>query len=378
MNGTKRLQWIESLRIISMFMVIVLHICLKSGVLYKKNIHSAEYFTAWLIESFCYCAVNCYALITGYVMEGKMLSGSDRFRFSKILPLWLQVFYYSAIITVLIKIFMPYVNASLIAGFTPLLSNQYWYFSAYFGMFFFIPFMNILIDKITKKEYILLMSLLFAVFSFIPFMSLDIETKDLFGTSNGYSTIWLMILYFDGAFIKKYGNEIKIKKTVWAVLYLICSIIPTLCSVLVDFQSKNIHGEFLRDTDYGGTTLSYVSPFTVIAAISLFMLLKDTEIKNRAASAAINFLAPASFSIYLIHTQPLVFNKILVPMLSFLTDMNGILMILTIIALAIVMFFAMAAVDYIRIFIFRLLKISERSEKLFDMTANKLKSMRWK
>ena len=89
MNGTKRLQWIESLRIISMFMVIVLHICLQSGVLYNINVNSAEYFIAWFIKSFCYCAVNCYALITGYVMEGKTLSGSDRFRFSKILPLWL-------------------------------------------------------------------------------------------------------------------------------------------------------------------------------------------------------------------------------------------------------------------------------------------------
>ena len=118
MGSTKRLQWIESLRIISMFMVIVLHICSKSGVLYNINVNSPGYFMAWLIESFCYCAVNCYALITGYVMAGKTLSGSDRFRYSKIFPLWFQVFFYSAIITVLIKIFIPHINASLIAGFT--------------------------------------------------------------------------------------------------------------------------------------------------------------------------------------------------------------------------------------------------------------------
>ena len=288
------------------------------------------------------------------------------------------MFFYSVIITVLIKIFVPDINASLIAGFTPLLSSQYWYFTAYFGMFFFIPFMNILIDKITKKEYILLLSLLFMVFSFIPFIAMNIEQKDLFGAFNGYSTIWLMILYFAGAFIKKYGNEIKIKKAVWAALYLICSVIPALCSVLLDVQSQKAYGELLQNTAYGGKTLSYISPFTVIAAISLFMLLKDTEIKSRVVSAAINFLAPTSFSIYLIHTQPFVFNIILVSMLSFLTDMNWLLMTLSIIALAIVMFFAMSAVDYIRIFIFRLLKINERSEKLFDMTANKLKSMRWK
>ncbi len=245
MNGTKRLQWIELLRITAMIMVIVIHICFKSRVIYSSEVGSVKFFLAWLLESFSFCAVNCYALITGYVMVGKKLSGDgSRFRYSKIIPLWLQVFYYSVIITVLFKIFMPRVNSSLVAGFTPLLSSQYWYFNAYFGMFFFIPFINKLIDAMTKKEFIMLLSLMFVIFSFIAFMSLNAEENDLFGTVSGHSSVWLMILYFYGAFIRLYGNDIKIRKRVWAALYIACSVIPTLCSNFIDIQAKKLMENF--------------------------------------------------------------------------------------------------------------------------------------
>ncbi len=121
----------------------------------------------------------------------------------------------------------------------------------------------------------------------------------------------------------------------------------------------------------------YTSPFTVIAAISLFMLFKDMQIKNRAVSAMINFFAPASFSVFLIHYNPLVFLYIM-KHFTFLNDLNGILMTVCILFSAVIMFLVLGTADHIRILIFRLLKINERSEKLLDMTVNKLKSMRRK
>ncbi len=376
MNGAKRLQWIDSLRITAMIMIIVIHICFKSRVIYDSEVGSAKFFLAWLLESFSFCAVNCYALITGYVMAKKRLSGDgSRFRYSRIIPLWLQVFYYSAIITVLFKIFMPHENISLIAGFTPLLSSQYWYFNAYFGMFFFIPFMNILIEKMTKKEYILLLSLLFVIFSFIPFMSLNADENDLFGTVNGHSTVWLMILYFYGAFIRLYGNDIKVKKRIWAVLYMTCSVIPALCSLFVDIQSQKAYGEFMQNTGYGGKTFLYTSPFTVTAAISLFMLFKDKEIKSRAASAIINFLAPASFSVFLIHYNDLFLSHIM-KYFDFLNELNAASMTVCILLSAVIIFFVLGTVDHLRIFIFRLLKVNERSDALIEFTVRKLKGMR--
>jgi hypothetical protein len=49
-----------------MLMVVVLHILGQGGVLKTARPLSVEYEIAWFLEILCYCAVNCYALISGY------------------------------------------------------------------------------------------------------------------------------------------------------------------------------------------------------------------------------------------------------------------------------------------------------------------------
>ena len=59
---------IELLRILSMCMVVILHTLVQGGILRNSSLFSMEYELGWLMEISCFCAVNCYALITGYVM----------------------------------------------------------------------------------------------------------------------------------------------------------------------------------------------------------------------------------------------------------------------------------------------------------------------
>lgn len=58
---------IDFLRIISMFMIVILHILGNGGILASVQIGSSNYHLAWILEIASYCAVNCYALISGYV-----------------------------------------------------------------------------------------------------------------------------------------------------------------------------------------------------------------------------------------------------------------------------------------------------------------------
>ena len=58
---------IDLLRIISMFMVVVLHVVGHGGVLNATIGLTLKGEIAWAIEIASYCAVNCYALITGFV-----------------------------------------------------------------------------------------------------------------------------------------------------------------------------------------------------------------------------------------------------------------------------------------------------------------------
>lgn len=67
---TKRETNIDLLRIISTFFVLILHISGQDDIL-DFNSGGASYWIIWFLETCAYCAVNCFALISGYVMLNK-------------------------------------------------------------------------------------------------------------------------------------------------------------------------------------------------------------------------------------------------------------------------------------------------------------------
>ena len=89
---------IDLLRIVSMIMVVLLHVLGAGGLL--EATFGINNKIVWLLEVFAFCAVNCYALISGYV------GVNSKFKLSNILILWLQVFIYNFIIMHIIHLFL--------------------------------------------------------------------------------------------------------------------------------------------------------------------------------------------------------------------------------------------------------------------------------
>ena len=81
----QRNRGIDLLRMTAMWMVVILHILNKGGVLAAAAPLSAGQGTARLLETAAYCAVNCYGLISGYVGVQR------RFRYSGALALPVRV-----------------------------------------------------------------------------------------------------------------------------------------------------------------------------------------------------------------------------------------------------------------------------------------------
>lgn len=95
MNKKLRYEGIDLLRIISMLMVVVLHILGIGGVIENTVENTSNYYISNFMEHFCFCAVNLYALITGFVYI------KATYRFHKIVSLWCEVFFYSFLITII-------------------------------------------------------------------------------------------------------------------------------------------------------------------------------------------------------------------------------------------------------------------------------------
>lgn len=154
---------IELLRIVSMMMIVTLHVLGRGGVLEESVVGGGQYHAAYFMEIACYCAVDCYALISGYVMF------DSKFKYGKFILLMFQVYFYSLGITIVYLILKPeYVNIGcLIKSLFPILSKQWWYLSAYAGMYLFIPFMNSIVSTMKKKEVKMLNFSIILVFSFV-------------------------------------------------------------------------------------------------------------------------------------------------------------------------------------------------------------------
>ncbi len=194
LNGRERNYGIDVLKVISMYMVVVLHVLLWSGVIGNSSVSTGQFWMAWFMESAAYCAVNCFAIATGYLMCG------HKFKYRRIVPIILTALLYSVVITFVYTVFHPeYLNAIVILKLPPVLGNNWWYLTSYFCLFFFIPYINILIERLSKKQFFVLLLSGFLLISATNVIAAEV---DLMETTWGYSVWWLMYCYLIGAWIK--------------------------------------------------------------------------------------------------------------------------------------------------------------------------------
>lgn len=209
----KRNTGINLFKLFSMFMIALLHV-LGMGGITGAAAGTSSYYPVYLMQNAAFCAVNCYALISGYLMLGKKIKPS------RITELWFEIFFYSVgLSAIMISIYREFFSAqNIVYALTPIISKQYWYMTAYFLMYLFIPMMNKFAEAADKKSFtaVIAVILLLTTGSFII-------GKDGFKFSEGYSPIWLMVMYLVGAYMKKFGVGTKMK---WysALLFYIISV----------------------------------------------------------------------------------------------------------------------------------------------------------
>ena len=63
-----RIYGIDLLRIMSMMMVLILHVFSNGGVLFQLIPNTKNYYVGWFLEAMCFCAVDIFAIMTGYLM----------------------------------------------------------------------------------------------------------------------------------------------------------------------------------------------------------------------------------------------------------------------------------------------------------------------
>lgn len=344
---------INLFKLFSMFMIALLHVLGMGGII-EAAAGTSSYYPVYLMQNAAFCAVNCYALVSGYLMLGKEIKPS------RITELWFEVFFYSVSISAIMMIVYRdlFSARNIVYAVTPIISNQYWYMTSYFMMYLFVPMMNKFADAANKKVF----TATIVVILVLTTGSLMIK-QDGFILNDGYSPIWLMIMYLVGAYMKKFNVGAKMKKWLALLLYVISS----LCSFILCVFSKKLLKIMLgNDISY----LSYTSPFVVLSAIFLFIFFSKLKF-GKKTEKLINYITPAALGVYLIHTHPLVFNKLMKDIAMPLVNHGTAAMIFGSVAMALAVFIICIVIDLLRIQLFRLIRINALCKKLDEVFNSK-------
>lgn len=293
----KREYGIDLLKIMAMTGVIAHHI-LNAGADIKVDetcqcVGGVMYCFEQLWHCLCYCAVDVFVMATGYIMCRL------GFKYIRIFKLWRQVVGYSLAICAVALCFGVKVSARDWANACfPILTNQYWFFTQYFALFFTIPFLNRLLDNLSRRELIILLGTGFGLLSCAALLA----GTDLFVTKWGYCYLWFMYLYILGAAIWKLELVQRIRSWLaWTALLVGC-IVSAGGVIGAEVLPKIIGG----GARIGDLAYSYTSPSLVLEAVALFVIFGKLEIKADWFKRVIVFLAPSTFIVYIAHTNGLV------------------------------------------------------------------------
>lgn len=331
---------IDLLRALSIFMVVVLHI---STLVIAKATQPYTYVDDIAVgfESITYCAVNIFAMISGYVCFGK------KFRLSRAANVWVQgLTYYLGIFGVLAIICGTVDSRELIEHFFPVTEKAYWYLSAYILLLFLMPLLDRIIDSFDKKEHLMSLVLvtLFAEIGLTYAMA-------MWPFGEGYTAMWLAAMYLFGAYFRKYGL-LKLKKRSLLLIFFACA--------AVMFASKYSMRYITLEPKYFGrydrAFFRYTALPCVIEAIVLFNFFAKLRITGKKIRAFISFFSSASLAVYLIHSHPHIL-KYYFPKLSFVMNYRIRYLIPMVILLAAAIYIVCALVEYLRKIVFKYLRI---------------------
>lgn len=339
---------IDALRILAMYMIVVLHINGGGGVISGSDKLSLNYWAVYFLEILSYGAVDCYALISGYV-------GYDsEYKPYSIIRLWVRVVFYTFIITLLFSVFIPKeISVSIwIRAVFPITFQQYWYFSAYVILFLFMPILNAGIRFVSKRYlFISICSLL----GLISILQILIQGNSLF-INHGYTACWLMILYICGAYIKKYSFLSNIKKYVFLLGYFFMIFITWLskmCIELVLDRFLSLSGK------WGDYLVDYTSPTILLGAVFLCLFFVQEQF-NPKSEKAIKKIAPLTFSVYLIHNHPLVMQYCIKDRFVVYATYPVVIEVTAILGTALLILVICICIDYLRDILFKWSRIDSK------------------
>ena len=282
---------IDLLRTFLMFLIISGHLLVHTGVRESLVLYSPKWIFTWSYQSIALCAVNCFVLISGYFSN----VNSHKLKLKKIIQLYGQVLFYSVGIYVILLLtgVKNFSAADAIHSIFPVLSGQYWFFSSYILLLILMPFLNVMLSKLSNYSLKLLTIIIVVVFYVVPLFSIVFMQYDI---TEGMGIIGFITLYVIGHSLRRL--KIKISK-----LNCVIGLVVNCAVIIASKFALSFLVNRLEIEAGTGLLYHYNTIFQLINAALLLLLFKDIKLNNKVAKVA-KFIGASAFGIYLLHEHP--------------------------------------------------------------------------
>lgn len=288
----------DILRTISMITIVVNHVFIDSGIIgssvqFFMVPQGANYVLGNLLLSCFYLiGVNCFVMITGYFLITRV--GNN---FKKIASIWCHAWFYLFGITLVFYILGLYDTTwkDLINSFLVVHGNLNWFVKCYIGLLLVAPFLSILAQSITRRQYLLLLIVL-TLLSTNLIKPINFPYGGLFDSSQGSSLSWFCYLYLVAGYISLY--KVKLSSQVCMVVAVLAwLVISAQLLVKIVFYTSNECFVFHNIGSYNGALF--------VLSLSVFCAIANSNYalpKSRLGRLMFN-ISPYMFGVFLLHSH---------------------------------------------------------------------------
>jgi len=339
---SRRSYGLDLVKILAMINIINLHI--NNKIYYSKlNPQNLKFKQLYRFEAFSYWPVNAFGLISGIV-------GYKKYKFVNIIYIWFIYNFYSIFFSIHLYYKSKIDTKKLILSFFPIGIRKNWYINAYIFMYLFLPFITNSINSINKIFYGKIVLYFFFIYSiYHTIIKYNMKNTNFNFILEGYSSLWLLILYIIGGFIGRfYINKISIPNFLFLLIYIICSLISS------EYVFYSIRKYNFPNTLF----LSYNSPTIILQAFSLIFFFSNIKINNKYLIKVISLIYPLNLSVTIIHLG-LFLSQIqpMLKLLKFTKELSPNNLFFKIYGISILLYFICIFMDYFRFLLFKLFRI---------------------
>ncbi|MFN5459946.1 MAG: acyltransferase [Bacteroidota bacterium] len=287
----KNLDWINSLRVLATFSVIVLHVAAR--ILYQYgSIPNLNWWTGNIYDSSARFCVPIFLMISGTLIFSKTYENTKEYFRKRVLRILFPFMFWS-LIYIAVGWFFKFNSGEYLSFKEVLLfvlvnlksgaSFHFWYIYMIIGLYLLFPIIGVWLQNSNKNgiKYFLGIWFLTSLIH-LPFIKKLIPNVDI-SYFSGY--IGFPIL---GYYLSKLSLNFNKKKEIYFSLI----VIGIFITIFGTYVSTKYTGNF-----YSGF-YSYLSPNVILVAVGIFLLFKDFV---RFNSKFILFFSKYSYGTYLVH-----------------------------------------------------------------------------